>query len=480
MSEGWPRGEEDTSLGIARHGEPGNHTAGQIGWLFYEWANQPYFSLVTIFLFANYFANSFYPGATGASAADGQAAWGYTQAAAGIAIALLSPVLGAMADAAGPRKPFIAVFLAGVTLACAGLWWAAPESPVLPVMAMVIVASISAEFVITFANAMLPAIATERRMAVLSGAGYGVAQVAGILVLALVLVAFQLPGNVEAPFIADAPALGLDRAAHEDERIVGPLAGLWFLVFMLPLFALTPDQAPTGRGRLAAARHGLAQLGETFRRLRHFRNVALYLVARMLYYDGLTAVFMFGGIIAGAIFGWGALELAVFGIVVTLFSGLAGFAGGAIDAAVGSKATLVSALVLVIAAVVMLLSFDRDTAFFFVETAARGDGAAPFSSWGEIGFMATACVFGLGVGPAIASSRTMLARLAPREMMAEFFGLYALAGKATTFLAPLTIGLVTQATGNQRLGLAIVLVFLVAGLALLVFVREERTTALHP
>lgn len=480
MSEGWPRGEEDRALDAApAHGEPRNHTAGQAGWLMYEWANQPYFSLITIFLFANYFANTFYPGSTGGSAAEGQAMWGYTQAVAGICIALLSPVLGAMADAAGPRKPFIAVFLVGVTLGCSGLWIAAPGSAVLPVMLMVVIASISAEFVITFANAMLPGIATERRMALLSGVGYGIAQVAGILVLALVLIAFQLPGNVEAPFIGDAPALGLDRAHYEDERIVGPLAGLWFLVFMLPLFMLTPDQASTGRNRLAAARHGLAQLGETFRRLRHFRNIALYLVARMIYYDGFTAVFIFGGIIAGAIFGWGALELAVFGIVVTLFSGIGGFAGGAIDAAIGSRTTILASLTLVFLSVVALLSFDTDTAFFFWEIEVRGEGAAPFSSWGEIGFMVTACLFGVGVGPAIASSRTMLARLAPREMMAEFFGLYALAGKATTFLAPLAIGIVTQATGNQRLGLSIVLVFLGAGLALMLFVREERASAVH-
>ncbi len=475
MSEGWPRGEEETHLAAAPRGEPDNHTTGQVGWLMYEWANQPYFSLITIFLFANYFANVFFQG----DAADGQAYWGYTQAIAGVAIALLSPVLGAMADAAGPRKPFIGVFLIGVAASCTGLWIAEPGGALLPIMVLVILASISAEFVITFANAMLPNIATERRMALLSGVGFGIAQVAGIFVLALVLFAFQLPGNIEASFIPDVPLLGLDRDAYEDERIVGPLAGLWFLVFMLPLFLLTPDQPKTGLGRTAAARQGLRQLGETFRRLKHFRNIALYLIARMLYYDGCAAVFMFGGIIAGALFGWGALELAVFGIIVTLFSGLGGFLGGVIDARFGSKRTIVAALLLVILTTLALVSVDRDTMFFVMDVEPRAEGAAPFSSPGEIAFLVVACLFGVGVGPALASSRTMLARLAPREMMAEFFGLYALAGKATTFLAPLTIGIVTQATGNQRLGLSIVLVFLVAGLALMFFVKEERSEAIH-
>ncbi len=475
MSEGWPRGEEATDINVSPGGEPANHTAGQFGWLMYEWANQPYFSLITIFLFANYFANVFFPG----NAADGQAYWGYTQAIAGVAIAVLSPILGAMADAAGPRKPFIGVFFIGVTIACAGLWIAEPGGALLPVMALVVVASICAEFVITFSNAMLPGIATERRMALLSGFGFGVAQVAGILVLGIVLFAFQLPGNVDASFIPDAPLLGLDRSLYEDERIVGPMAGLWFFIFMLPLFLLTPDQPKTGLKRLAAARQGIAQLGATFRRLRHFRNIALYLIARMLYYDGCAAVFMFGGIVAGAMFGWGALELAVFGIIVTLFSAIGGFAGGVIDARIGSKRTILSSLSVVIFASVALVSFDRDTAFFVIDIAPRAEGAMPFSSLGEIGFLVIACIFGLGVGPALASSRTMLARLAPREMMAEFFGLYALAGKATTFLAPLTIGIVTQTTGNQRLGLGIVLVFLAVGFGLMLFVKEERARAIH-
>jgi len=477
MSEGWPRGEEETAIGTpsAVAGEPENHTRGQIGWLMYEWANQPYFSLITIFLFANYFANVFYQG----DPADGQAYWGYTQAIAGVAIALMSPILGAMADAAGPRKPFIGFFLVGVLLGCAGLWIAEPGGAVLPVMLLVILASISAEFVLTFANAMLPNIATERRMALLSGVGYGIAQVAGILVLALVLFAFQLPGNIEAAFVPEAPLLGLDRSQYEDERIVGPLAGLWFFIFMLPLFLLTPDQPRSGLNRVSAARQGLRQLGETFRRLKHFRNIALYLIARMLYYDGCAAIFMFGGIIAGALFGWSALELAMFGIIVTLFSGLGGFLGGVIDARVGSKRTILISLVVVILASVALVSVDSDTMFFVMEVAPRAEGAAPFTSAGEIAFLGIACVFGLAVGPALASSRTMLARLAPREMMAEFFGLYALAGKATTFLAPLTIGIVTQATGNQRLGLSIVLIFLLAGFALMLFVREERSSAIH-
>lgn len=475
MSEGWPRGEEDVFVSEAPHGEPKNHGAGQFGWLMYEWANQPYFSLITIFLFANYFANVFYQG----DAADGQAYWGYTQAIAGIVIALISPILGAMADAAGPRKPFIGFFLIGVSLACAGLWFAVPGGALLPIMAMVIAASICAEFVITFANAMLPNIATERRMALLSGVGFGIAQVAGIFVLALVLYAFQLPGNLEAAFIPEVPLLGLDRSLFEDERIVGPLAGLWFLVFMLPLFLLTPDQPKSGLGRGAAARQGLRQLGVTFRRLKHFRNIAVYLIARMLYYDGCAAVFMFGGIIAGALFGWSALELAIFGIIVTLFSGVGGFLGGVIDARFGSKRTIISALIVVIVTTIALVSIDRDTMFFVVDIEPRAEGAAPFSSLGELMFLVVACLFGLGVGPALASSRTMLARLAPREMMAEFFGLYALAGKATTFLAPLTIGIITQATGDQRLGLSIVLVFLVAGLALMLLVKEERSEAVH-
>ena len=452
--------------------EPASNLA-QAAWVCYEWANQPYFSLVTIFLFAPYLTATVV-----GDPVRGQAIWGYTQALAGIIIALSSPLLGAMADAAGPRKPWIVFFMLFCTVGCFGLWIAVPGAPILPIMASLIMASVGMEFAIIFANAMLPTIASERRIGLLSGIGIGMGQLAAIVALIIVLVTLQLPGIVHAPFIPEAPLFGLSRAAHETDRIVGPISGTWFLVFMLPLLLFVPDQAHRGLSRMEAARAGLVRLGHTITRAWHFRNVALYLISRMAFYDGMNAIFVFGGILAATTFHWGAMEMAVYGLWATFFAALGAFLGGWVDQRFGSKVTLLWSLALALVAFFVLISFDRDRILFVVEVPVPADASA-FSTLPQQGFLLTIAFFALMAGPTIASSRTMLARIAPLEMMTEFFGLYSLAGKATTFVAPLLIGIVTAWSGSQRIGLMVAMPLIAVGILMLAFVREERASAIE-
>jgi UMF1 family MFS transporter len=451
-------------------GEPASNWA-QGAWVLYEWANQTYFSLITIFLFPPFFTQ-----VLASNPIEGQAYWGYVQAVAGITIALFSPLLGAMADAAGPRKPWIVFTTLFCVAGCFSLWFAVPGQPLLPVAIALIVAAVGMEFTIIFANAMLPTIASDRRIGLLSGIGIGVGQLAAIVALVLVLLLWQLPGEVEAPFIPDEPLFGLSKETHETDRIIGPISGLWFLVFMLPLLFLVPDQETRGLSRMQAAREGLQRLGATLRSVRHFRNVVLYLFSRMLFYDGMTAIFVFGGILAASIFGWGAMEMAVYGIWVTLFAAFGAFVGGWVDLRAGSKATLVWSLIGVIVSFLVLLSFDRDRILYVIEVPVASDAAA-FSTLPQQLFLLTVGVFGLMVGPVIASSRTMMARISPREMMTEFFGLFALVGKATAWIAPLLIGIVTEITQSQRFGLMITVPLILAGLIGLLFVKEERAKA---
>ena len=452
---------------VSERQEPASNLA-QASWVSYEWANQPYFSLITIFLFAPYFSS-----VVVGDPVHGQAMWGYVQATAGIIIALVSPFLGAMADAAGRRKPWIVAFMMMFALGCFGLWWAIPGTPLVPIMGALVVASVGMEFAIIFANAMLPTIASEHRIGLLSGIGIGAGQLAGIVALVIVLIFLQLPGVVHAPFIPDAPIFGLSKAAHETDRIVGPITGAWFLIFMLPLLFFVPDQASRGLSRVAAAKEGVIRLGHTIMKARHFRNVALYLFSRLAFYDGMSAIFVFGGILAASTFHWGAMEMAIYGIWATFFAAFGAFAGGWADQRYGSKKTLIVSLALALVSFLVLVSFDREQVFFFIHVPVPVD-AKPFTTIPEMGFFATIALFALMAGPTIASSRTMLARIAPVEMMTEFFGLYSLAGKATTFVAPLLIGIVTGATGSQRIGLTVVVPLIVIGIIMLSFVKEER------
>ncbi|WP_293204069.1 MFS transporter [Parvibaculum sp.] len=453
-----------------QEGEPASNIA-QGAWVLYEWANQTYFSLITIFLFPPFFTQ-----VLASNPIEGQAYWGYVQATAGITIALFSPLLGAMADAAGPRKPWIVFTTLLCAAGCFSLWFAVPGQPLLPVAIALVVAAVGMEFTIIFANAMLPTIASDRRIGLLSGIGIGVGQLAAIVALILVLLLLQLPGEVSASFIPDEPLFGLSKEAYETDRIVGPISGLWFVVFMLPLLLLVPDQKAKGLGRREAARQGLIRLVATIRAAGHFRNIAVYLVSRMLFYDGMTAIFVFGGILAASIFGWGAMEMAVYGIWVTLFAAFGAFVGGWADLKLGSKRTLVWSLVGVLATFIVLLSFDRDMIFYVIEVPVAADAAA-FTTLPQQLFLLTVGLFGMTVGPVIASSRTMMARISPKEMMTEFFGLFALVGKATAWIAPLLIGIVTEVTQNQRFGLMITVPLILTGLIGLLFVKEERASA---
>lgn len=447
----------------------GRFNRGEWGWLSGEFAAQPYFSLINIFLFANYFANTISP-----ESLQGQAYWGYTQAAAGVLIAVLTPVFGAIADVTRNRKPWLAGFSAACAVACMALWWAEPGDRLPGIALLVVVAAASIEFVVAFSSAMLPDIAKGRRIGTLSATGYGLSQIAGILALALVLIAFQLPGRVEAGVIPAAPLFGLDHAAFETERISGPVAGLWLALFMIPLFLFTPDRAAAAtRGVTAAIGDGIGKLLATLGDLRGHGNAMRFLLARMLYNDGMQAVFAFGGVVAGVVLGWGALELAVFGIAVTLCSGIGGFAGAALDARLGSRRTIIVSLLVVTLTAFGLVTFEPDRIFFIFDVTPRAAGGAVFSSESEWAFMAVACVFGLAIGPVVASSRTLMAHLAPDGKSTEFFGLYALSGKATAFAAPLAIALLTDMTGSRMLGLSAILVFLAAGFAVLLTVREE-------
>lgn len=456
---------------VRANGEPASNLA-QASWVCYEWANQPYFSLVNMFLFAPYLTSIVI-----GDPVKGQAIWGYTQALAGIIIALASPLLGAMADAAGPRKPWIVVFTLLCTVACFGLWFAVPGSPVLPVLVSIVVAASAMEFAIIFANAMLPTIASEKRIGLLSGIGIGVGQLAAIVALVFVVIVWQLPGVVEASFIPDAPLFGLSQELHETDRIVGPVSGLWFFVFMLPLLFFVPDQVHRGLSRMAAAKEGVVRLGHTIGKAWHFRNVMLYLFSRMAFYDGLNAIFVFGGILAATTFSWGAKEMAAYGLWATFFAAIGSFIGGWADQKFGSKSTLMATLVLALVSFVMLISIDRDQIFFFVHVEVAADAGA-FTTLPQWMFFAAIAFFALAAGPVIASSRTMLARIAPVEMMTEFFGLYSLAGKATTFVAPLLIGLVTYESGSQRIGLTVVVPMIIVGIIMLAYVKEERATAI--
>lgn len=441
-------------------------------WVLFDWAAQPYYTLVLTFLFAPYFAN-----AVAASPAQGQALWGYAAAAAGVIIALGSPFLGAVADGQGRRKPWMALFSALLVLGLATLWFAVPgadATTIALVLVAFVIATAMAEFTTVFTNSIMPSLVPASQLGRLSGTGWAVGYAGGLVSLAVMAGLIVADPNTGRTLLGLEPILALDTAAREGDRLVGPFAAVWYALFMIPFFLFVPDRQPGVHG--VATRAPLAELWETIRGLPSHRDMLLFLVARMLYADGLAAIFAFGGIYGAAVFGWGALELGLFGIVLTLTGVFGALIGGVLDDRIGSKTVIVASLLLLLIGAFGILSVDRDHVLYLSEVAPKEAGSAPFSSSGERVFLAFAILVGLVAAPVQAASRALLARLAPPEKMTQYFGLFAFSGKVTAFLAPLLVAVVTQVSGSQRLGMASIAVFLVAGLLLILGVRSPSRT----
>jgi len=444
-----------------------------VGWVMFDWAAQPFYTLVLTFLFAPYFASTFIGDATW-----GQELWGYTTAAAGILVAVLSPILGAIADASGKRKPWIALSSVLLIAGLCSLWLAAPgqTSQLAPVIAGIIIASVAAEIAGVFTNAMMPGLVPPDRLGRLSGTGWAVGYAGGLVSLVLAAGLIVTDGETGKTMMGLEPILPLNSLDHEGERIIGPLSALWYLIFVIPLFIFTPDSGTgskaNGPGKTVS--RGLRQLRETLVHVRRYGNIIRFLTARMLYADGLGAIFVFGGLYAASLFGWTATELGLFGIVITVTAAIGAFIGGPLDDRFGARTVIIWGLLGLMAACAGVLSVNATSVFYVVSVAPAHPADGVFSSFGEQVYLAFSAGIGLVSGPIQASSRSLMARLAPPEMATEFFGLFAFSGKVTAFAAPLTVSLATWATGSQRLGIASIAVFLVLGLGLLLSVEEQN------
>lgn len=444
-----------------------NTWAGKAGWVLYQLAASPYFVIINVFVFASYFQSQVV-----GDSVEGQVVWGYTQAIAGAFIALGAPVLGALADAYGPRKPGLIICSMAAIPAMLALWFVAPGQIYLGAIS-IIIAAVTMEYASVYHNAMLPSVASEKNVGFMSGLAYSFDYIGSV---SLFLVWLSLP------------ALGVLQAfdtpfAHE--RLSGPLSVLWLVVFSIPFLLFTRDRKSNELTIHQAVSQGLAQLRRSISHVGHYRNVVTYLVVRAIYADGMSAVFSFlAGYLSG-IFGWSTAKIGVFALIVLTVPIFTSILGGWIDDLVGSKRTIqIGLLAFTLSVLGSVSTTPNEILFFYAVTDEIRNSQMPiigpylamfgFTQFPEQMSLSFSLLGGAFVGPVLASGRTMVARIAPREMISEVYGLFTLTGKATAFLAPFFVALVTSATHNQRAGFAVILVFLVAGLLGLFWVREER------
>lgn len=400
-------------------------------WCLYDWANSAYPTVISTFIFATYFTRAVAP-----DEVTGTAIWGNTLAVGGLLVAVLAPVLGAIADHAGARKPWLFVMTAICALGAAGLWYATPDPSAIPLTVILIILGISGfEFGMMFYNAMLAGIAPQGWLGRISGWGWALGYAGGLASLAFCLVGFVQ---------TETPLFGLGTENSENIRAVGPFVALWVLLFSLPLFLFVPDSGKKAMPIRAAVSTGVSALLTTLRRLPEQRTILRFLIARMLYNDGLATLFAFGGIYAAGTFGMSFAQVIQFAIALNVGAGLGAAAFAFADDRFGSKPVIVISLIAIIFCGTGLLLVSSITWFWVLGLA-----------------------LSIFLGPVQAASRSMMARLSPPDLQTEYFGLYALSGKATSFLGPLVLGWATLWFDSQRAGMATIILFLLAGLALL-------------
>ena len=405
-------------------------------WCLYDWANSAFNTVIGTFVFSVYFARGIYGDETA-----GSAVWGFALGAAGLAVALTSPVLGAIADRGGARKPWLGIFVALTLLPTALLWFATPDRSMVPfALACMVVASVAFELANVFYNAMLEDVAPPGKIGRVSGWAWGLGYAGGLGCLVVALVGFIQP---------EQPLFGLSTEEAENIRATAILVALWFGLFAIPLFVFTPDQPATGLPIRKVVIAGLAQLVQTLRDVRRYGDIVRFLIASALYRDGLATLFAMGGLYAAGTFGMDFEEILIFAIGLNVTAGLGAFGFAWLDDALGSKKTVFLALV-------GLIGFGTATLLISDKTV----------------FIALALGLGIFVGPAQAASRSLMARLSPNEMETEMFGLYAFSGKSVAFIGPLAFALATEAFDSQRAGMATIMVSFLLGGAVLAFVRE--------
>lgn len=455
---------------MSGQGKSGTARRGVWGWMLFDWAQQPFHTLIITFVFAPYFASAVAP-----DAARGQELWGLATGIGGLMIAIASPFLGAVADATGPRKPWIFGFSAVGALSCAALWFAAPGMANLDYLLVVIALAVfGMEFAAVFNNAMMPDLVPRSELGRLSGSAWGLGYVGGLISLVIVLAFMSASPETGLTLIGMEPVFGLDAERHEGDRIAGPFTAFWYIVFVMPMFLFTPDLPR--RETAGAVQQGLRQLAATLRRLPFQRSYFSFLAASMFYRDGLNALFAFGGIYAAGILNWSILEIGLFGILANITGALGAWAGGRMDQTYGPKIVInVCIVTLLCCCATIITTTSEEVLFMKVDEASR----LP-----DLLFFVSGAFIGAASGSIQAASRTLLVDQVPHAHITEAFGLYALSGKATTFIGPLSVAALTAWFSSdafalspetaQRLGVMPILALFLLGLALMPMVSAAK------
>jgi UMF1 family MFS transporter len=449
-------------------------------WALFEFARNPYFMLIVTYVFPPYFAQ-FVVG----DPVAGQATVAEATKWAGIIGALSAPILGAMMDRGGARKPLMFVFLGMLITSGLALWWSLPGARsatgdfippevglgVTGTMAFLVLGFVGYTYSEMMHNAMLRSAGRPSSLSQISGGGIGLGQLASALCLgAVVILALTL---------AD---LGAAEGGFALQRGVGPFVAAWLILFVIPFFVYTPDGAPTGGKWSSAAREVFTVSGRfnPIRKIRHlsgyiqslfreFPEAMKYLLACLVFKDGITALLAIGGVFSTGVLGWGLAEGGLYGIWASIFGAVGGlWLAPMLDRALGPRRAIMVQLACLCAVVAVALGTTRESILYgLIPAGAPLHGLGIFDTLPDVFYLAVTAFIAALAAANIAASRYMIITLAPPERLSEFFGLFALSSTATVWLGPLLIEWATRTFDDQRIGFSPILLLLGAGFALM-------------
>ncbi|MHA7898628.1 MAG: MFS transporter [Henriciella sp.] len=457
-----------------------------IAWAIFEWARNPYYNVIVIYVFTIYFAEQVVGGGPA-----GQTVVANTIAAAGIIMAILAPVLGVIVDKGGRKKLFIFAVLLTLGLCSFALGFIYPETPGAVPIGMVLLATAYCCYTVSelLHNALLPAAGAPKALPMISGLGLAFGNIAGVIMLVGFIFAPMI-----SPWVAAQP--------YGVGPLSGPVVAIWLGIFIIPFFLFMPDKLGTSGSwrksvvqtftppnfKLWGAVPGLNYLWSApinaflflVQKFRESPNVMKFLLARMIYADGLAVLLTLGGVYVAGVLGWSLTEVMVYGIFGSLIGALGGIVGGWLDGLVGPKRALILELSAILVLLITQLSITQEALLFGLIPAGyevwTGFGTGLFTSLSDLVYFLMIVPVAISIVACISSSRYMLVHISPPDRIGEFFGFYAMAASVTVWIGPLVVGIMTAAFDDQRIGFSAVgLLFLAGLIGIAFFVRADKT-----
>ena len=491
MSGAVPQGE-DAAYEPATGGVFGKKS---FGWAIFEFARNPYYNLVVIYIFAPYFSEAVVAGtllqngtfadlapeaAREAASAKGQSMVALAILIAGLCMAFIAPILGRLSDMGVLRKPPTFAALSLLALTACLLWFIAPGVPgAIPLgIALMSTGYILYTIAELFHNSMLPDAAEPKALPLVSGFGLALGNFAGVGLLVLSLVLLILPAE---------PAFGLDISQNEQFRIIGPFVGLWLLVFMIPFFLFIPDRrdhtsswANAFKTLFGRPKEGEEKPESTFQNIKRLfkehPNVMRFLLGRMLYADAIAAILTLGAVYVVGFLDWSQTEVQIYGITASTIAIVGAFVGGMLDRWIGPKRAIMFELSTLIVLMTFQLSITQDSILFGLIPAGHEVWQSElFPTLSDTVYFAMVVPVGILLVACISSSRYMVTHIAPRDKIGEFYGFYAMAGNVTVWLGPGLVFVMTTLSGDQRIGMSGLGFLFIAGLWIISGVKADKT-----